>query len=246
LKIWRYIDLAKFVWMLATCKLYFPCLAELEDPYEGWLPDSHIGALKRVFQPQLDELKHTLDSIRAMHPTRDHAPLDALFEDAQRKLDPRRVLQEANNKFGVSCWHINDGESDAMWKLYAAAGSGIAIESTKARLESALKGDGIFVDQVRYMDFDNDEIDKGHRHYNLFIKRKSFAHEQELRATILLSKPGAGTAVLCDMDALIAKIHISPHAPPYYADAVRYIVKCADTKITAPIVPSRLLDRPDC
>jgi hypothetical protein len=66
-----------------------------------------------------------------------------------------------NRHFGVNCWHINEDESAAMWQLYGAAGSGIAIESSKANLESALKGDGIFVDQVRYMDFDRDEIGKG-------------------------------------------------------------------------------------
>jgi SAM-dependent methyltransferase len=139
-----------------------------------------------------------------MQPSRDRAPFDAAIEDAQRELDMQKLLREANSKFGVSCWHINDGESAAMWKLYTAAGSGIAIESTRARLEGALQGDRIIVDQVRYMDFDTDEIEKGHRHYGLFIKRRSFAHEQELRATILLPKPGIGTAVPCDMDALIA------------------------------------------
>jgi hypothetical protein len=122
-----------------------------------------------------------------------------------------------------------------MWKLYAAAGVGVAIESTKARLESALNGDGIFVDPVRYMDFENDEIEKGHRHLMPFIKRKSFAHEQELRAIILLPKSRAGTLVSCDMDALIARIHISPHVPRYYAGAVRYIVERADPKIAAPL-----------
>lgn len=147
--------------------------------------------------------------------------------------------------FGVNCWHINEHESEAMWQLYTAAGQGIAIESTKARLEGALKGDGIHVDRVRYMDFDFDEIEKGHTHYGLFLKRKSFAHEQELRATILLPTPGMGTAVPCDLNALITQIHIFPKAPPYYAEAVRYAVGLAVPEIKAPVVVSRLLDPPD-
>ena len=122
---------------------------------------------------------------------------------------------------------------------------GIAIESTKARLEGALRGDGIIVDHVRYMDFDSDEIEKGHRHNGLFLKRKSFAHEQELRATILLPTPGTGTAVPCDLNALIAQIHIFPKAPPYYAEAVRYAVGQASPEIKASVVISRLLDLPD-
>jgi hypothetical protein len=132
-----------------------------------------------------------------------------------------------------------------MWQLYTAAGQGIAIESTKASLESALNADGINVDLVRYMDFDRDEIEKGHRHYGLFIKRKSFEHEQELRATILLPKPGVGTAVPCALNDLIAKIHIFPKAPSYYVAAVKYAVDYARPAITTPVAVSNLLESPD-
>jgi hypothetical protein len=246
LKIWRYVELAKFVSMLATRTLYFPCAAtELTDPYEGWMPRSHIDALTALSRTVLDQTEHMLDAIAAMNPARDRAPLDAIFEDLQRKLNSQRTLRAATAKFGVNCWHINEGESEAMWQLYTAAGQGIAIESTKERLECALKGDGINVDQVRYMDFDRDEIDKGHRHYGLFLKRKAFAHEQELRATILLPEPGVGTAVACDLEGLIAKIHIYPNAPSYYVDAVRYVVGTAKPELKALVMPSRLLDPPD-
>lgn len=246
MKIWRYVDSAKFIHMLATGTLYFPCVTtELKDPYEGWLPRSHMKARADLNRIYLDQMRSTRDCIIALHPTRDPAPLDAVLEDAERKLDQRRLMQEVNSKFGVNCWHINEYESEAMWQIYTAAGQGIAIESTKAKLESALKGDGIIVDQMRYMDFDRDEIEKGHRHYGLFIKRKSFEHERELRATILLPRPGAGTAVACDLNALIARIHIFPKAPAYYVEAVKHAVGQARPEITAPVMPSRLLDPPD-
>jgi hypothetical protein len=245
-KIWRYVDFAKFVHMLATGSLYFPCATtELKDPYEGWLPRSHIKALMEINHRVLDQMSSTHDSFLAQHPTRDRAPFDALLREAQRKLDLQKLLREANGKFGVNCWHINEHESEAMWQLYTAAGQGIAIESTRAKLEATLKGDGIIVDQVRYMDFDSDEIEKGHRHYGLFIKRKSFAHEQELRATILLSKPGSGTLVPCDLSGLIARIHVFPKAPSYYVDAVKYAIEQAKPDIKIAVVPSSLLDLPD-
>jgi hypothetical protein len=57
LKIWRYVDLAKFVHMLATGTLYFPCATtELKDPYEGWLPRSHIKALMQINRGILDQM----------------------------------------------------------------------------------------------------------------------------------------------------------------------------------------------
>lgn len=197
------MDLGKFVHMLATGSLYFPCpTTKLRDPYEGSLPRSHINAEMQLANRVLDDLKTTLHSISALDPSRDRAPLDHVFEEAQRRLNVQKLSRDAAGKFGVSCWHINEHESEAMWQLYTAAGQGVAIESTKARLEGALRSEGIIVDQVRYMDFDYDEIEKGHAHYSLFLKRKSFAHEQELRATIRLPTPGAGTAVPCDLNAL--------------------------------------------
>jgi hypothetical protein len=245
-KIWRYVDLAKFVHMLATGSLYFPCsTTELKDPYEGSLPRSHISAEMQLVNRVLDELKTTLDSISALDPTRDRAPLDHIFEEAGRRLNVQKLRLAAAAKFGVSCWHINEHESEAMWQLYTAAGQGVAIESTKARLERALKGTGIVVDQVRYMDFDADEIEKGHKDYGLFLKRKSFAHEQELRATIRLPTPGTGTTVPCDLNALIAQIHVFPKAPLYYTAVIRYVVGQAKPEIKAPVVISKLLDPPD-
>jgi len=55
-KIWRYIDLGKFASLLATEKLYFACPCEFEDPYEGFVPKSHVEAELRIFQEQVNQL----------------------------------------------------------------------------------------------------------------------------------------------------------------------------------------------
>lgn len=60
------------------------------------------------------------------------------------------------------------------------------------------------------MDFDQDPIEKGHKHYGLFIKRKCFEHQKEVRATILLQQEGQGASVPCDLDVLVSGIHVSP------------------------------------
>lgn len=245
MKIWRYVDLAKFVNMLATGTLRFTCISEFKDPYEGWLPRSYMTTLMHLNQAYLDQMQQTSDAIAIRYPHADPAQLDTVVKDAQRKLNVQHLLRETNAKFGATCWHINEDESDAMWQLYVAAGNGIAIESTEERLKSALKGDGIHIDRVRYMNFDDDPIDKGHRDLMPFIKRKSFAHEQELRAIVMLPEPGKGTAISCDMKTLIAKIHIAPGAPAFYADTVRYVIERAEADIEAPVVPSKLLDPPD-
>ena len=160
-----------------------------------------------------------------------------------------RLLKQINEKFGASCWHINEGESEAMWRLYGPAGAGIAIESTRERLEAAMKDSAphpVHTDPVRYMDFDNDPIDKGgHRHLMGFIKRKSFEHERELRALVMLPEPGRGASVPCDMNTLIARIHIAPLAKQHYIDAVRYVIDHADPRLDAPVEISKLMNAPD-
>jgi hypothetical protein len=86
-KIWRYVDFTKFVHMLATSSLYFPCATtELKDPYEGWLPRSHIKALMEINRAVLDQMSNTHESFLTQHPTYDRAPFDALLHDTMLTL----------------------------------------------------------------------------------------------------------------------------------------------------------------
>jgi hypothetical protein len=94
------------------------------------------------------------------------------------------------------------------------------------------------------MDFETDQVEKGHKHYGLFLKRKSFEHERELRVTILLKKEGQGTFVACDLDTLITQVHISPFAPTYLKDVVDHICSGGVRKLRKPIVKSSLYDKP--
>ena len=37
-KIWRYMDLTRFLLLLARGSLFFASLSQLDDPYEGYMP----------------------------------------------------------------------------------------------------------------------------------------------------------------------------------------------------------------
>src|SRR4030042_438171 len=85
-KIWRYMDLAKLVWMLDKQCLYFWNIARLAeaDRFEAsYLP---MGFLKEL---PSDAAKNFADKMKSCGP-----PLT------------------------VNCWHLNNFESAAMWKLY--------------------------------------------------------------------------------------------------------------------------------
>jgi len=55
-------------------------------------------------------------------------------------------------------WHMNDGESDAMWKLYLKGSQGIAIQSTVERIQSSFQNTvthPAYMALVEYIDYEN-------------------------------------------------------------------------------------------
>jgi len=159
LKIWRYIDFAKLASMLSTQSLYFTCPTQFLDPYEGVMPRSHEGAWAKVMQDLLDALL----AVRKQFATQAIPPgSEELCRRSLQALDDsinqmrRSPLRQAISKFGVCCWHENEHESDAMWKLYSASGQGIAIESSIGQLRACF-GTGVHpqIDRVRARTFSN-------------------------------------------------------------------------------------------
>lgn len=105
--------------------------------------------------------------------------------------------QELTKKFYfLNCWHINDNQSDAMWKIFLDTKNGIAIKSTVGDLIKSLGSskDDVYISKVYYRDFDkvtfneliNEEQNKifsgrGSSLNQFNYKRISFEHEKELR-----------------------------------------------------------------
>jgi hypothetical protein len=242
--IWRYIDLAKLVSLLANEALYFACPSELGDPYEGYLPKRYVEAFSSALQQMVDDLLRMRARILDKRPDADLRALDEGF--ARMKSIQHEAQKNARLKFGVSCWHVSDHESEAMWKLYSTSGQGIAIESTEHRLRASIvDNDSLKIDRVRYVDFENDPLEKGHKHYALFLKRKAFEHERELRATVLLPEERKGTLVRCDLDTLVNRIHVSPFSEPYLKPIVEYLCAGGHRALEKPVVQSALFDQPD-
>ena len=242
-KIWRDMDLTRFLSLLSNEALYFACPCELEDPYEGFYPKSLTLALSRFPQQYLDQFLATRDELVAKYPQINLDGLNAAVHSAGESF--RRSIDETRLKFGVTCWHKSEVESEAMWKLYSALGCGIAVESTEQQLrDSILNEKTLIIDDVKYVDFENGQIEKGHKHYGLFLKRKSFEHEKELRGTILLKQAGKGVLVKCNLDKLITQIHISPFAPNYFREAVENICAGKLHQLSTTVVQSSLFQKP--
>src|ERR1700694_1250808 len=76
MRIWKYLDLAKLVSMLSSKALYFAPPSELNDPYEGYLPRSHVEAHEEIAHNILAQFKNTRDQIVERFPDRDRAVLE--------------------------------------------------------------------------------------------------------------------------------------------------------------------------
>lgn len=219
-KIWRYMDFAKFVWMLNHCCLYF-CrvdILKIEDPLEGsYQPNKFLKSIP------VKEAKNFVDKMNSCGPPRT-----------------------------VNCWHINGGESAAMWKLYGGVNKGIAIQSTFDRMVKAFKEfpDEVHIGKIRYIDYQK-EMFKGDSieiFEPILTKRKSFEHEKELRAVIW--ETSESTARDCDgsvlakveLEELIENVYISPFSPVWCRDNVQVIVKKFGLEV--PVLQSELDKQP--
>jgi hypothetical protein len=54
-KIWRYMDFAKFISLLANQALFFACPNKFTDPFEGHRPRSEMAAWSTILQRYVDD-----------------------------------------------------------------------------------------------------------------------------------------------------------------------------------------------
>lgn len=171
-----------------------------------------------------------------------------VFRDKYEGAIPRQNAMERKKKAAISCWHINDGESAAMWEVYSKAGLGIAVCTTLEKLTGLRKPQGLEVEmfEVEYIDFGK-EYDESYRHYELLPfknKRKEFEYEHEFRIMLYKKRPSAssgntagniflsglmelpeeGIKLSVNASELIDEIIASPHMKKYEVDEIQRVL----------------------
>jgi hypothetical protein len=156
---------------------------------------------------------------------------------------PRRVRESSGGAKAarqltfISCWHLNDHESQGMWRLYVGGSEGVAICSRFGALADCLTKNPrneIYLGCVKYIDYQKDQLSDDW--VTPFVhKRLSFRHESELRAVIFArSRPQAppaeeklvdGVSVEVDLNAAIDAVYTSPYAPIWFHNLVVSISK---------------------
>ena len=206
-KVWRYMDFTKFISLLDKRELWFSRVSELDDPFEGTLSKMSLY-LDPVVPGQSEEYDRAVDIFR------------------ETKKQWRKWIV-------VNCWHLNKDESAAMWKLYIKGDCGIAIQSTFDRLSRSFEGysdESVYLGQVRNEDYDIVKMSVNFPPLVCTYKRKSFQHEQELRALIIELEKGGdldseppfkGLSIPVDLEVLIERIYVAPQLGEWAHELVK-------------------------
>jgi hypothetical protein len=221
------MDFTKYVAMLQHSGLFFIRCDLLDDQFEGSVPHAtREASVERIFGEGIST------------------------ETSEKMMVSLSELNKWSRKWAmINCWHMNQYESAAMWKLYAQTNEAIAVVSTYGRLRKCL-GEKFWIEQVRYIDYETDDIPSSKATYPYIYKRKSFEHERELRAFIsepptkgdsldLEEVPSAdGVWQTVDLNELIETVHVAPKAPPWFLDLVGQVSH--KYQILAPVKQSSL------
>lgn len=205
-KIWRYIDFTKFIDLLNSESIYFTRNDKFEDAFEG-----SISLKTAEFRKSRTSIE--INGVKMCN--------DESFSESSKK---------SREYFGVNCWHMNDYESAAMWKLYLKSNEGIAIQSSYKRLNKVLKKsrNQFFIGTVNYIDYEKDDVKFENSFLPFVHKRKSFSHENELRAIIPIQAPknvkidlqNGGCKIKVDLNELIENVFVSPDSPKWFLELV--------------------------
>lgn len=217
-KIWRYIDFNKFVSILDTGSLWFTRADQFSDQFEGSSPKMNISSRKA-----------TPDISKADIPI-----FNNLIENTSQ------VKRQWLKYVAINCWHMNEGESTAMWGLYLKSNEGLAIQSTFNRLKKSLSktDEKVYIGKVKYIDYEHQVIEDANILSPFVHKRKNFEHERELRALVVKSPPPGprglnfsvetirgGILVSADLTILIENIYTAPEAPAWLIKLIESIIK---------------------
>ena len=206
-RVWRYLDLPKFIWLLEHRKLHLSRLDLLNDPHEGTTP----RLLAMLRDQQLREFG--AEKMVAQIPS---------------------INRQSRRSMYVNCWHLGNSESEAMWRLYCPNDGGVAIQTTYEKLVASAANDPFcYIGTVTYIDYESQLFPLNNGFYPVMHKRASFAHEREVRLVKTLpeywglpEREGPpGVSIDWEPEISVEAIYVNPYAPDFFHDVVCSVVR---------------------
>ena len=180
------MDVGRFLAVLKSKCLYFARPHELDDKWEA-------HQLPRIRKELLDWAYIREERWQERYGTAEEA-LKQRSSPEMIAESEAQLWDHFTHRALVNCWHCNEGESIAMWKLYTSGAEGVAIQSSIRRLRDALNksGNPFSIAPVQYNDHETSTeraVSDPAAHFtnpilSVFSKRKVFSHEREIRVVI--------------------------------------------------------------
>ena len=203
-RVWRYLDLAKFIWLLENKKLYLPRIDLLNDPYEG--SSTRLYALLRD-QEHSGQISALMRNITQHH----------------RKSMYVNCWHLGNSE-SEAMWRLYCPNESGVAIQLTYRKLVVSIENDPF----------CYIGCVSYVDYDTQVFRvEGNSFSPVMHKRSSFAHEQEVRLVKThpdywgVNSPGGPSGVTVDWspEAMVDAIYVNPYAPEFYRDVVQSIVR---------------------
>lgn len=271
-KIYRYMDLAKFLSLIHQKYLYFAKASSYEDSLEG-MP-TELDRYMSGDMPELLDL--SLNSIWPTSTPRTHeenlqkdiatsAALDLVQNRTVNTIlgavrasdypDDISLFEAVSNWVDVSCWHTDasDSESMAMWKIYGAGSAAVCVESTLQDVVSSMEipeDRQVYAGKITYLDYKNDYVGDEDFLRVFFQKSKFYDYEKELRIVIYPAgntdpktvRSAKGTKVDVDPKKIIKSVLVSPASSLWFHDLIEKVLK--EAGFTVPVLQSMIPIRP--
>lgn len=227
IKVWRYLDFAKFVSLLDSKSLFFSRADLLGDDYEFTYPKSNHSAFDGT--PQSSNNEFFLQTLKVLR--------KSIFVNCW----------QINDHESTAMWneYLKNDNGLAIQTTFRNLLEELKKCSYKSRLDMGL---------VNYIDYEVDKIVGQNILEFIFHKRVEFTHEKEMRAVIwkttsdnLVIDPFAmtepesaesGLIISVSLNSLIEKIIIAPKAPIWFKNLVESV--CEKYELNCPIIQSRL------
>ena len=209
------MNLEKLISLIQLRMLYLAPLDQLADPYEGSTTQRTAAGIDAF--------------LKNVGSTNGYKELSDFYRKSRQTTF-------------VSCWHANEHESEAMWRLYGGLSGGVAVQTSYAKLVKSIESIGeVYIGFVGYIDYATASFPDANAFYPVMHKRASFAHEREVRMVWYWGSPpeqdSAPThlSIPWDIEAFADQICVDPYAPGYYFEAVKAVLSSM-----APALVSRL------
>lgn len=204
-KVWRYMSLSRFIWLLQNRQLWMARADRLEDPWECAVTGAEMSYLA------------------ARHPI---TPIGEEDEGIGGRIDRITKLWRASTF--INCWCAREEESHALWRVFCGANEGVAIRSNWQKLNDIAQGLRVIpVDYEGYARVRTPNQDKVSMR-----KRKMFDYEHEVRiiayaddVNVNLTAEEAGMRLQFNPGDFINEIVIHPEADQSFHQVVSGIVE---------------------